>query len=136
MNTIPGKFKVLRGNGRVRVHDFAYSVPKLSIPQGASITWKFPDTTSHDVTLANGPMGFSSPFSRIGRTYTQKFTRPGRYNLFCSLHPVVMHEVVNVRERGGSSGSAARARAGAGSGSGSDGASRGSGGGGARVIHW
>ena len=125
VNGIPGKFRVLDGNTRVRVHDFAYSAPKLSIPQGASITWKFPDTTSHDVTLANGPMGFSSPFSRIGRTYTQKFTRPGRYNLFCSLHPVVMHEVVDVREGG----SASAARAGAGS--------RGSGpGGGARVIHW
>ncbi|MEA2465934.1 MAG: hypothetical protein QOJ57_60, partial [Thermoleophilaceae bacterium] len=60
----PGKTKVLPGNANVLVHNFSYSQPKLSIPQGASITWKFPDTTSHDVTLANGPYGFSSPFSR------------------------------------------------------------------------
>ena len=120
---IPGKFKVLKGNGRVLVHDFSYSETKLSIPQGASITWKFPDTTSHDVTLANGPMGFSSPFSRIGRTYTQRFTRAGRYNLFCSLHPVVMHEVVAVRARGASSRARGRATGSGGSGSG-------------RVVHW
>jgi plastocyanin len=94
----PGKTKVLNGSTNVLVHDFQYSDPKLSIPEGASITWRFPDTTSHDVTLANGPYGFSSPFSRIGRTYTQRFTRPGTYRLFCSLHPVVMHELVDVRD--------------------------------------
>jgi plastocyanin len=111
----PGKVKVLNGDGRVLVHDFQYSQPNLSIPQGASITWRFPDTTSHDVTLANGPYGFSSPFSRVGRTYTQKFVRPGRYQLFCSLHPVVMHEVVEVRSGDGAAARSAR-RSGAGGG--------------------
>jgi plastocyanin len=107
----PGKVKVLSGNGNVLVHDYSYSQPNLSIPQGASITWRFPDTTSHDVTLANGPYGFSSPFSRVGRTYTQRFSRPGRYQLFCSLHPVVMHEVVDVRAPSdGSAAPAPRAR--------------------------
>jgi plastocyanin len=106
----PGKVKVLSGNGNVLVHDYSYSQPNLSIPQGASITWRFPDTTSHDVTLANGPYGFSSPFSRVGRTYTQQFSRPGRYQLFCSLHPVVMHEVVDVRAPDGSAAPAPAAR--------------------------
>jgi plastocyanin len=124
VNDVPGPQKVVSGSTNVLVHDFQFSQPKLSIPLGASITWRFPDTTSHDVTLANGPFGFSSPFSRAGRKYTQQFTQPGRYQLFCSLHPVVMHEIVNVR----AGGSAARARAGSGSG--------GSGGGGAPVIHW
>jgi plastocyanin len=112
----PGKTKVLNGSTKVLVHDYSYSQQKLSIPQGASITWRFPDTTSHDVTLANGPYGFSSPFSRIGRTYTQRFDRPGRYQLFCSLHPVVMHELVDVRSAGAAP---ARARAAGRSGSGS-----------------
>jgi plastocyanin len=128
---VPGKTKVLQGDGRVLVHDFSYSVSKLSIPLGASITWRFPDTTSHDVTLANGPYGFSSPFSRVGRTYTQRFTRPGKYRLFCSLHPVVMHEIVDVRDPG-SGGAQARGRA---SGSGGGWGSGGSGGG-STQVHW
>jgi plastocyanin len=103
----PGTTKVLNGSTKVLVHDYSYSQTKLSIPQGASITWRFPDSVSHDVTLANGPYGFSSPFSRIGRTYTQRFTRPGKYKLFCSLHPVVMHELVDVREPGAGAGGAA-----------------------------
>jgi plastocyanin len=112
----PGRTKVFGGDAKVRVHDFQYSVPKLSIPLGARITWRFPDTTSHDVTLANGPFGFSSPFSRAGRKYTQRFARAGKYRLFCSLHPVVMHEVVDVRAGGASSarqGASARGRDGA-----------------------
>jgi plastocyanin len=108
------------------VHDYSFSEPNLSIPQGASITWRFPDTVSHDVTLANGPYGFSSPFSRIGRTYTQQFDRPGTYRLFCSLHPVVMHEVVDVRApaSGAPPARAARRTGAGGTGSGS------------AVIHW
>ena len=96
----PGPVKVLKGSTNVLVHNYAFSKPKLSIPLGARITWRFPDSVSHDVTLANGPLGFSSLFSRAGRTYTQNFRRPGKYRLFCSLHPVVMHEVVDVRVSG------------------------------------
>ena len=96
----PGPVKVLNGSTSVVVHNYAFSRPKLSIPLGASIKWRFPDTVSHDVTLANGPLGFASLFSRAGRTYTQRFQRPGKYRLFCSLHPVVMHEVVDVRPSG------------------------------------
>src|SRR4051794_11789037 len=127
IDDVPGRTKVLQGDGRVLVHDFSYSVSKLSIPLGSAITWRFPDTTSHDVTLANGPYGFSSPFSRVGRTYTQRFTRPGKYKLFCSLHPVVMHEIVDVREPGAGAGGAAPK----GPPSGSSGG-RGS----AKQIHW
>jgi plastocyanin len=109
----PGPVKVKGGDAKVLVHDFQFSEPKLSIPLGAKITWRFPDTTSHDVTLANGPFGFSSPFSRAGRKYTQRFSRAGKYRLFCSLHPVVMHEVVDVRPSGSARGRpAARASAG------------------------
>lgn len=93
----PGAVKVKSGSTKVLVHDYSFSEPNLSIPQGASITWRFPDTVSHDVSLANGPFAFASPYSRVGRTYTEKFDRPGTYRLFCSLHPVVMHEVVDVR---------------------------------------
>jgi plastocyanin len=93
----PGRTKVVYGNTSVLVHNYAYSKPKLSIPLGAQIKWRFPDPVSHDVTLANGPLGFASLFSRAGRTYTHRFRRPGTYKLFCSLHPVVMHQVVKVR---------------------------------------
>jgi plastocyanin len=111
-----GADEVFDGSANVLVHDYSFDKPNLSIPLGASITWRFPDSTAHDVTLANGPFGFSSPFSRRGRTYTQQFTRPGTYRLFCSLHPVVMHEAVDVREGEASPAQPAAKRSGAGGG--------------------
>jgi plastocyanin len=48
------------------------------------------------VTLANGPAGFASPSMRKG-TFTYRFTRPGKYRLFCSLHPARMTQLVIVR---------------------------------------
>jgi plastocyanin len=106
----PGAVKVRNGPTKVTVKDYSFSEPNLSIPLGGRITWRFPDTVAHDVTVANGPLGFSAPFSRLGRTYTQEFTRPGKYRLFCSLHPVVMHEVVDVRDPEGGGAPAASAR--------------------------
>jgi plastocyanin len=92
-----GRIQYKKGDTTVRVQNYAYSRPNLSIPLGASITWRFLDNTQHDVTLANGPFGFSSAFQNPHTTYTQRFARPGHYKLFCTLHPVVMHEVVDVR---------------------------------------
>jgi plastocyanin len=48
------------------------------------------------VTLASGPVGFASPSIQRG-TYRYRFTRPGVYKLFCSLHPTRMTQVVTVR---------------------------------------
>jgi hypothetical protein len=76
--------------------------------------------------MASGPFGFSSPFSRIGRTYTQQFERQGTYKLFCSLHPVLMHEVVDVRDPAAGAAPAKAARR-----TGAGGTSAGQ-----PVIHW
>ena len=51
----------------------------------------------HDVTLANGPVGFASRWSLRGATFSRRFTKPGTYRLFCSLHPIAMTQVIDVR---------------------------------------
>ena len=58
--------------------------------------WRFAGPSRHDVTLANGPIGFSSPSVSSG-SFSFRFTRPGVYRLFCSLHPTTMTQVVTVR---------------------------------------
>jgi plastocyanin len=69
----------------------------LSIPSGASVTWRFDDALSHNVSLASGPRGVYSPNFHQGATYTHQFTVPGTYKLFCYLHPLTMNQVVTVR---------------------------------------
>jgi plastocyanin len=100
----PGKTRVLGGSGRIAVGDNFFDQRNISIPQGSTLTWIFGRKSAanllHNVTLANGPQGFSSPNLDIGRTYSKKFTKPGTYQYFCGLHPVDMTATVTVRSKG------------------------------------
>ena len=80
----------------VRVDDLAYRVRNLSIPLDATVRWHFHGSAYHDVTLANGPVGFASRWSLKGDTFSRRFTEPGTYRLFCSLHPIAMTQVIDV----------------------------------------
>lgn len=95
----PGRTRVAAGDATVTVDDFAYRPANLSVPAGATVTWRFPGTVAHDITLADGPFGFSSNQLARGGAFSQTLTRPGTYKLFCSLHPVQMTGVVTVRRR-------------------------------------
>jgi hypothetical protein len=78
------------------VGDFAYSAQRVALRRGTTFRWRFAGPSRHDVTLANGPVGFSSP-SRSTGVFSYRFTKPGVYQLFCSLHPTRMTQVVTVR---------------------------------------
>jgi hypothetical protein len=78
------------------VGDYRYGVERVAIRRGTTFTWRFIGRVAHDVTLASGPVGFASP-SMIRGTYRQRFTRPGVYRLFCSLHPTRMTQIITVR---------------------------------------
>jgi plastocyanin len=94
----PGRVRRVRAAvASVRVADFAFSRRNLSVRRGATVRWRFPDTELHDVTLANGPRGFSSPHLGTNGRFSHRFDQPGTYRLFCSLHPVLMTERIVVR---------------------------------------
>lgn len=97
ISDLPGPTRTVNGNGTVTVRGFAFSPRKLSVPNGATVRWRFSDRVAHDVTLANGPRGFASKYLKHGLTYRQRLTVPGIYKLFCSLHPVDMAQIIDVR---------------------------------------
>ena len=78
------------------VGDYTFGVQRASVRRGTRFTWRFVGATQHDVTLASGPVGFASP-SRSRGTFSFRFTRPGTYRLFCSLHPSRMTQILTVR---------------------------------------
>jgi hypothetical protein len=92
-----GPLRRLGGDALVRVNHFAFSLPNLSVPRGARVTWRFDGSTPHDATLASGPVGFASPTARRGARWSRRFTRPGEYRIACSLHPVYMSQYLRVR---------------------------------------
>jgi plastocyanin len=77
------------------VSDFSYGAQRVEVKLGSRFTWTFAGPSRHDVTLANGPVGFSSQSLSSG-SFSFRFTKPGVYHLYCSLHPTVMTETVVV----------------------------------------
>jgi plastocyanin len=96
----PGPIVTAGRRAEVWVDDGAYGVRNLSVPLGATVRWRFRGRAFHDVTLANGPVGFASRWSLRGDSYARRFATPGTYRLFCSLHPIAMTQVIDVRRRG------------------------------------
>jgi plastocyanin len=71
----------------------------VSVTQGARLRWLFTSPALHNVTVANGPLGFSSRNLSDGRQFTARLTRPGTYRIFCALHPVAMTATIKVTPR-------------------------------------
>jgi plastocyanin len=72
----------------------------ISVPVGARVTWRFEDREQHNVRIANGPALVFTPSLTAGARRESPFRLPGRYELFCTLHPVTMHEFVDVHAPG------------------------------------
>jgi plastocyanin len=93
----PGARVRTEGDATVRVRAFAFRERNLSVPRGARVSWRFEDEELHNVTVADGPYGFGTRNGESGATFSQRFDRPGTYDLFCSLHPVQMTQTITVR---------------------------------------
>jgi plastocyanin len=97
VGSVGGRTRFLRGGATIHVRRFAFRPPRLSVPAGATIRWRFDDAAQHDVTAVAGPVGFASEYLGGGHTYQRRLTVPGDYRLYCSLHPVDMSQEVHVR---------------------------------------
>ena len=91
-----GRFVRRRGSATVRVDGFSFKPRLLSVPRGATVRWRFRDDRIHDATVVRGPRGFATATVRH-RTEQQRLAVPGEYRLYCSIHPVLMSQVVKVR---------------------------------------
>jgi plastocyanin len=91
-----GVFSRADGDARVLVKNFSFDPPLVSIPRGATLRWSFRDRYIHDATVVRGPRGFATATVR-NRDERHRFTVPGEYRLYCSIHPVQMSQVVKVR---------------------------------------
>lgn len=69
----------------VGITEFKFTPSVLAVPVGTTVTWINHDEESHTITSANGAFG-STGLSHED-TFAQTFTRPGRYEYFCALHP-------------------------------------------------
>ena len=92
-----GRVRSLRSGATVRVDDAGYSYERIALRKGAKLRWRFAGSGLHNVTLASGPRGFSSPNLDRNRRFSHRFSVSGTYKLFCTLHPTEMVQVIRVK---------------------------------------
>ena len=74
-----------QGDAAVVIKNFDFSPMAVTVPAGASVTWKNLDGEPHTVTSVDGL--FRSGALDQGDSFTFKFIKPGVYRYLCSIHP-------------------------------------------------
>jgi plastocyanin len=94
-----GRLYRLGRNATIHVKDGGYDKEKVRVKPGTVVRWKFDGYDLHDVTVASGPRGFSSPHYGSGKVFRQKLSVPGTYKIYCTLHARTMVERIRVARR-------------------------------------
>jgi plastocyanin len=69
----------------VRIVDFAYAPPEITVRVGQALTWINEDPVPHTVTADD--RSFDSSTFGEGETYRLRTTLVGTFPYFCELHP-------------------------------------------------
>jgi amicyanin len=79
-------------NPKISIMKHKFSLPTVTVPVGGTVTWVNKDEDLHTVVSTTG--AFKSPGIETDETYSYKFTKPGVYQYFCTLHPLMVGKVV------------------------------------------
>jgi plastocyanin len=89
----PGATVLMRRGGTIDVAETSFTPANVALSRPGWLRWRFFDEELHNVTLANGPRGFSSNNLSRGREFSYRFRQRGTYRLFCTLHPLMTSTV-------------------------------------------
>jgi plastocyanin len=81
-----------RSSATIAVQEFKFAPSVLTVRVGTTVTWTNHDEETHTVTSATG--AFASAGLGHEEGFSQIFTRPGRYEYFCALHPHMKATVI------------------------------------------
>jgi len=76
----------------VRVDNFTFSPPTLTVTAGTTVTWVNGDDIPH--TIAAKDRSFRSKTLDTDGRFSFTFMTPGQYDYFCSLHPHMVGRIV------------------------------------------
>jgi plastocyanin len=71
----------------VAIQNFAFAPAALVVKVGTTVTWTNRDTDAHTVTSQNNSGPLASSALSTGQSYSYTFTKPGRYDYLCTIHP-------------------------------------------------
>jgi plastocyanin len=80
----------------ITIEDYAFKPPSITIAAGTTVVWKNLDDDPHTVTAVDG--SFDSHGLAQGDTFSYSFAKPGKYQYYCKIHPMMRGSVI-VTER-------------------------------------
>ncbi len=79
-------------NAEVKIDNFTFQAPSVTIPAGTQVTWVNRDDMPH--AIASDDKLFKSKALDTDEKFSFTFTTPGMYHYFCSIHPKMTGEVI------------------------------------------
>ncbi len=76
----------------VKIDNFTFTAQTITVPAGTEVTWVNRDDIPHTVVSQEGV--FKSKALDTDDKFSFKFSQPGTYHYFCSIHPKMTAEVV------------------------------------------
>jgi plastocyanin len=76
----------------VKIDNFTFTAQTITVPAGTEVTWVNRDDIPHTVVSQDGV--FKSKALDTDEKFSFKFSQPGTYHYFCSIHPKMTAEVV------------------------------------------
>lgn len=77
---------------RIEIRGHRFSADEVTVPPGTTVTWVNHDDDVHTVTSTVDL--FRSPGLDADESYIYTFTRPGTYEYYCTLHPLMTGKVI------------------------------------------
>ena len=77
----------------VGIKNFSFQPAVLTVKAGTKVIWTNRDSTPHTVTSADKRFASSGGLDTDDQ-YSFKFDKPGSYEYFCSLHPMMVGKVI------------------------------------------
>jgi plastocyanin len=77
----------------VKIDNFTFDPPTITVAAGTTVTWVNDDDTPHTVAASDGKSFRSKALDSEDR-FAFKFSTPGTYPYFCSIHPHMTGRVI------------------------------------------
>jgi plastocyanin len=76
----------------VKINNFSFTPPTLTVRAGTQITWTNGDDIPH--TVVSDDQSFKSKVLDTDEKFTFTASKPGTYSYFCSIHPKMTGKLV------------------------------------------
>ena len=77
---------------QIVIDNFSFTPVALTVTMGTEITWTNHDDIPHTVVASD--LKFKSKALDTNDSFSMKFTQPGTYEYFCSLHPKMTGKII------------------------------------------